>query len=254
MTDQDGKTGGLVEPHEHVSAEDSQLRLKASPREFALRQRIQLFLAEWLGYWVVLLIGRSMRWEVFGKQNYDEAVRRGKNFIVTFWHREIFPAVWYWRKRGMVVMVSQNFDGEFIARVIHRHGYATARGSSSRGAARVLVEMVRTLRQGLEAAVTPDGPHGPRFVAKPGVVQLARLSGACILCFHIVPRRSWVFRKSWDQTEFPKPFSRTAIFIAPPIEVPRHADDKQQEKYLETVQETLNQLVERGKEWLREEG
>ena len=223
------------------------------PRTFTFGQRFQLFLADWLGYLAVLLIGRSMRWEVFGKQNYDEAVRRGKNFIVTFWHREIFPAVWYWRKRGMVVMVSQNFDGEFIARVIHRHGYATARGSSSRGAARVLVEMVRTLRQGLEAAVTPDGPHGPRFVAKPGVVQLARLSGACILCFHIVPRRSWVFRKSWDQTEFPRPFSRAAIFIAPPIEVPRRAEEKQQEKCLETVQSTLDQLVERGKRWLKEE-
>jgi hypothetical protein len=239
---------------EPASGDDSQLRLKASPRTFTLGQRIQLFLADWVGYFVVLLIGRSMRWEVFGKQNYDEAVRRGKSFIVTFWHREIFPAVWYWRKRGMVVMVSQNFDGEFIARVIHRHGYATARGSSSRGASRVLVGMVRTLRQGLEAAVTPDGPRGPRFVAKPGVVQLARLSGACILCFHIVPRHTWVFRKSWGQTEFPKPFTRTAIFIAPPIEVPRHADEKQQAKYLQLVQSTLDQLVARGKEWLKEEG
>jgi hypothetical protein len=242
-----------MEAGKAASADDSQLRLKASPRTFTRWQRIQLFLADWIGYFVVLLVGRSLRWEVFGKQNYEEAVRRGRSFIVTFWHREIFPAVWYWRKRGMVVMVSQNFDGEFITRVIHRHGYSTARGSSSRGAARVLVEMVRTLRQGLEAAVTPDGPRGPRFVAKPGVVQLARLSGASILCFHIVPRRSWVFRKSWDQTEFPKPFTRTAIFIAPPIEVPRHADEKQQAKYLQAVQSTLDQLVARGKEWLKKE-
>ena len=111
------------------------------------------------------------------------------------------------------------------------------------------MEMVRTLRQGLEAAVTPDGPRGPRFVAKPGVVQLARLSGACILCFHIVPRRSWVFRKSWDQTEFPKPFTRTAIFIAPPIEVPRHADDKQQAKYLQRSRQrsiSLSRAVKSG--------
>jgi hypothetical protein len=114
--------------------------------------------------------------------------------------------------------------------------------------------MVRTLRQGLEAAVTPDGPRGPRFVAKPGVVQLARLSGASILCFHIVPRRTWVFRKSWDQTVFPKPFSPTAIFIAPPIEIPRHSDEKQQAQYLQLVQSTMDQLVVRGKGWLKEEG
>jgi lysophospholipid acyltransferase (LPLAT)-like uncharacterized protein len=250
---QDGTTREPEQAEEREATETPRLNLKAAPRTFTLWQRIQLFLAEWLGYLIVLLIGRSLRWEVYGKQNYDEAVRRGKSFIVTFWHREIFPAVWYWRKRGMVVMVSQNFDGEFITRVIHRHGYATARGSSSRGASRVLVEMVRTLRQGLEAAVTPDGPRGPRFVAKPGVVQLARLSGASILCFHIVPRGSWIFRKSWDQTEFPKPFSRTAIFIAPPIEVPRHADEKRQTQYLQQVQATMDQLVARGKEWLKEE-
>ena len=255
MANQKEQTREHLQSDAQASGDDSQLRLKASPPgTFTLGQRIQLFLADWMGYFVVLLIGRSLRWEVYGKQHYDEAVRRGKSFIVTFWHREIFPAVWYWRKRGMVVMVSQNFDGEFIARVIHRHGYATARGSSSRGASRVLVEMVRTLRQGLEAAVTPDGPRGPRFVAKPGVVQLARLSGASILCFHIVPRSSWVFRKSWDQTEFPKPFTRTAIFIAPPIEVPRHAGEKQQAQHLQLVQSTLDQLVARGKEWLKEVG
>ena len=102
MTDQDGKTGGLIEPHEHASADDSQLRLKASPREFTLRQRIQLFLAEWLGYWVVLLIGRSMRWEVFGKQNYDEAVRRGKKL-----HRHLLAP----RNLPRVVVLAQAGNG-----------------------------------------------------------------------------------------------------------------------------------------------
>jgi hypothetical protein len=249
MTDPDGKTGRGFEAGKPASAEKSRPPFAAQPRTFTRWQRIQLFLADWIGYFVVLAIGHSLRWEVFGKQNYDEVVRRGKSFIVTFWHRQIFPAVWYWRKRGMVVMVSQNFDGEFITRVIHRHGYATSRGSSSRGAARVLVEMVRTLRRGLEAAVTPDGPHGPRFIAKPGVVQLARLSGASILCFYIIPRRSWVFRKSWDQTEFPKPFTRIAIFIAPPIEVPRHVDQKRQAEYLQLVQATLDDLRRRAEQW-----
>ena len=115
--------------------------------------------------------------------------------------------------------------------------------------------MVRTLRQGLEAAVTHRMDRAARdFVAKlRRPLQLARLSGASILCFHIVPRSSWVFRKSWDQTEFPKPFTRTAIFIAPPIEVPRHADEKQQAQHLQLVQSTLDQLVARGKEWLKDE-
>jgi len=241
----------VIDASEPASGEESQLLLAANPRPFTRWQRLLIFFAGWIGYLAVLLIGRSLRWEVVGKGNYEAAVRRGKSFIVTFWHREIFSAIWYWRQRGMVVMVSQNFDGEYISRIIHRHGYATARGSSSRRASRVLVEMVRTLRKGLEAAVTPDGPRGPKFLVKPGVVQLARLSGASILCFHIVPRGSWLFRKSWDQTEVPKPFARTAIFIAPPIEVPRDIHDDEQAKYVAQVQATLDGLVKRGEEWLK---
>ena len=219
MTDESGKTRGLMEAGE-PAAEDSQLRLKASPRAFTFGQRVQLFLATWLGYFAVLLIGRSLRWEVFGKQNYEDAVRRGKSFIVTFWHREIFPAVWYWRQRGMVVMVSQNFDGEFISRVIHAHGYATARGSSSRGASRVLVEMVRTLRQGMEAAVTPDGPRGPRFVAKPGVVQLARLSGACIFASTSFPAVPGYSGKAGIRRSFPSPLRARPSLSPPPSKCP----------------------------------
>jgi hypothetical protein len=251
MNVQGGKSRTVIDASEPASGEESQLLLAANPRPFTRWQRLLIFFAGWIGYLAVLLIGRSLRWEVVGKGNYEAAVRRGKSFIVTFWHREIFSAIWYWRQRGMVVMVSQNFDGEYISRIIHRHGYATARGSSSRRASRVLVEMVRTLRKGLEAAVTPDGPRGPKFLVKPGVVQLARLSGASILCFHIVPRGSWLFRKSWDQTEVPKPFARTAIFIAPPIEVPRDIHDDEQAKYVAQVQATLDGLVKRGEEWLK---
>lgn len=250
MNEQGGNSRTVIDPSEAASGNETQLLLAANPRPFTRWQRLQIFFAGWIGYLAVLLIGSSLRWEVVGRGNYEAAVRRGKSFIVTFWHREIFSAIWYWRKRGMVVMVSQNFDGEYISRTIHRHGYATARGSSSRRASRVLVEMVRTLRKGLEAAVTPDGPRGPKFLAKPGVVQLARLSGASILCFHIVPRRSWVFPKSWDQTEVPRPFARTAIFIAPPIEVPRDISDEEQAKYVAQVQATLDKLVKRGEEWL----
>ena len=219
------------------------------PRVFTLWERVQLALISGIGYLAVLLIGRSLRWKVFGRENYEEASRLGKSFIVTFWHRQIFPAIWYWRKRRMVVMVSENFDGEYTSRVIRRYGYSTSRGSSSRGASRVLVEMIRALRQGWEAAVTPDGPRGPRFVAKPGVVQLAKHSGAAILCFHITPEKSWVLGRSWDQTEIPHPFSRTAIFIGPPIFVPPGADDEEQARALGKVQAALDGLARRGEAW-----
>lgn len=226
---------------ETASAED--------PRRFTLWQRLQIACVTWVGSLLVSLVGHTTRWEVFGWDNWESAHRAGKGLIYTFWHREIFASTWFWRNRGIVVMTSQNFDGEYIARIIRKHGYGAARGSSTRGAARALVEMVRCLRAGSDCAFTIDGPRGPRFVAKPGSVQLAKATGAAILCFHAAVRRAFVFRKSWDLTEFPLPFTRAATFIAPPIFVPRDADRAEQARKVQQVQETLDELRARAEQW-----
>ncbi len=149
-------------------------------------------------------------------------------------------------------MTSRNFDGEYIGRIIQMHGYGAARGSSSRGGARALVEMIRAIRKSRLAGFTVDGPRGPRHVAKPGVVLLAKATGAPILCFHIVPARASILRKTWDRTEIPHPFSRAAIFIAPPIAVNPDAGDEEQARKLREVQATLDELVSRGQEWKAE--
>jgi len=224
--------------------------LDENPRTFSLWQRVQIFIASWLGYFAVLLIGRSLRFEVHGWENWEAARQLGKGIIYTFWHREIFAATWFWRKRGTVVMTSQNFDGEYIARIIQRHGYGAARGSSSKGASRALVEMIRCHRAGRDTAFTIDGPRGPRFVAKRGSVLLSRATGAAILCFHIAVRKAFVFKKSWDQTQFPYPFSKAAVFIAPPIVVASNASDAEQDAKQQEVQSTLEGLRTRGEKWL----
>jgi lysophospholipid acyltransferase (LPLAT)-like uncharacterized protein len=224
--------------------------LEENPRAFTFWQRVQIAVASVVGYLAVLLVGRTLRFEVFGWENWGAARQLGKGLIYTFWHREILAATWFWRKRGIVVMTSRNFDGEYIARIIQRHGYGAARGSSSRGAGRALVEMIRCHRIGRDSAFTIDGPRGPRFVAKRGAVIVSRATGAAILCFHIAVRRAFVFRKSWDQTQFPYPFSQAAVFIAPPIVVPEGADDAEQERKQQEVQRTLDELRSRGEQWL----
>ncbi len=220
-------------------------------RTFSFWQRTQVFIATWAGYFAILFIGRTLRWEVIGWPNWEAARKNGKGLIYTFWHREIFAATWFWRKRGIVVMTSRNFDGEYIARIIQLHGYGASRGSSSRGAWRALGEMIRSHRQGLDTAFTIDGPRGPRFVAKRGSVLLAKATGASILCFHAAARRRFIFRKSWDQTEFPLPFSRAAVFIAPPIVVPRDASESLMDAKLQEVQASLEELRARAEKWQR---
>jgi lysophospholipid acyltransferase (LPLAT)-like uncharacterized protein len=226
------------------------VELEENPRAFTLWQRAQILGASVVGYLAVLVVGLTMRFEVFGWENWEAARQLGKGLIYTFWHREIFAATWFWRKRGIVVMTSRNFDGEYIARIIRWHGYGAARGSSSKGAGRALVEMIRCLRAGLDTAFTIDGPRGPRFVAKRGSVILSRASGAAILCFHVAVRKAFIFRKTWDQTQFPYPFSKAAVFIAPPIVVPEGADDAAQDAKQEEVQRTLDELRQRGEEWV----
>jgi lysophospholipid acyltransferase (LPLAT)-like uncharacterized protein len=222
-----------------------------NPRPLTRWQEFQIQIATVIGYFAVLLIGRSLRWTIQGWESFEAALATGKPPIFTFWHREIFSATWFWRRRGIVVMTSQNFDGEYIARIIHKYGYGAARGSSSRGAARALKAMIRVMRRGRPTAFTIDGPRGPRYVAKPGAVLLAKATGAPIICFHIAPRHAYTFRKSWDQFQIPYPFSAVAIFIAPPILVSRDSEEEEQAKKVAEVQAALDGLIRRGELWLK---
>jgi len=232
------------------SSPERAVRLRKNPHTFGAWQRVQILLASSLGYLAVLLVGRSLRWEVHGWENWEAATRLGKGLIYTFWHREIFSACWFWRKRGIVVMTSRNFDGEYIARIIRKHGYGAARGSSTRGAAQALTEMIDCLQNGQDAAFTIDGPRGPRYVAKRGSVMLSKASGAAILCFHVALRRAYIFRRTWDLTQFPYPFSQAAVFIAPPIVVAPQASGEEQARKLQQVQAALDELRRKGEEWV----
>jgi lysophospholipid acyltransferase (LPLAT)-like uncharacterized protein len=163
-------------------------------------------------------LGATLRWKVEGVEHWDTVVSSGRRPILAFWHARIFGGLQYFRGRGIVVITSQNFDGEWIARILPRFGFGTARGSTSRGGARALVHMRRALETGRPVAFTVDGPRGPARVAQPGAVWLAAATGSPILPFHIEADRYWT-APSWDRTQIPKPFSTVAIKIGEPIPI-----------------------------------
>ena len=167
-------------------------------------------------YPVVAGLTRTLRWKIEGAEHWDAVISSGHQPILALWHGRIFAGLHYFRNRGVVVITSQNFDGEWIARVLHRMGFGTARGSSSRGGARALVQMKRDLQQGRPAAFTLDGPRGPARVAQPGAVWLAGASGHPLLPFHLEADRYWSAR-SWDRHQIPKPFATVALTIGAPI-------------------------------------
>ncbi len=215
---------------------------------FSRTQRIKTYFLGWIGFVFIHLIGRTMRWESVGDGYLDEILNSGQRAIFTFWHGRIFPATYYWRNRGIVVMTSMNLDGEAIAQCIQRFGYGAARGSSSRGGLRALAEMIRFVRDGRHTAFTIDGPRGPRYIAKQGPVLLARKTGAAIFCFHISMQRRIQLR-SWDLFQIPLPFTRAIVLKAPPIWVTSDASEEQVRLIHDEMQRTLDDLREKGDAW-----
>ncbi|HVH55093.1 MAG TPA: lysophospholipid acyltransferase family protein [Vicinamibacterales bacterium] len=179
-------------------------------------RRLQASLIAFIAYPALAALCRTYRWKIQGAEQYDAAVASGKQPILALWHGRILPGLHYFRNRRIVVITSQNFDGEWIARILHRFGFGTARGSSSRGGARALVQMRRDLADGRPAAFTVDGPRGPARVVQRGVVFLAGATGHPILPYHIESDRHWTLN-SWDRTQIPKPFSTVALVMGEPM-------------------------------------
>ncbi len=176
------------------------------------------------GYRVVAGLGATLRWRAEGVERLEAVIRSGRQPIMAFWHGRILPATLYFARRGIVVITSENFDGEWIAGIIERFGYGTARGSTSRGGLRALLQLSRDMAAGKAAGFTIDGPRGPARVAQPGAVWLAKATGNPVVPFHIEADRFWTVN-SWDRTLIPKPFATVAIAVGEPLEVPADAGD-----------------------------
>ena len=150
---------------------------------------------------------------------------------------------------GIVVMNTTAFDGQWTRKVIEWLGFGTAQGSSSRGGLRGLAVMAKRIEEGKDCAFTIDGPRGPRYVAKPGPVMLARRTGCPVTVFHIGVEHGKTFEKTWDHFLFPRPFSRAVIVFAPPIEVPQDADAAALEAKHNEMQRELERVRDIAESW-----
>jgi len=164
--------------------------------------------------------------------------------VMGFWHGRILPATFYFRRRGIVVITSENFDGEWIARIIERFGYGTARGSTSRGARKAMLQLVKGMKAGRPAGFTLDGPRGPARVAQPGALWLASATGNPLLPFHLEASSHWSLR-SWDRTQIPKPFSTVALVVGEPMDVEQSASAETLEHARVELERRLRLLEER---------
>jgi lysophospholipid acyltransferase (LPLAT)-like uncharacterized protein len=164
------------------------------------------------------LIAGSWRISTQHEERWRSLYEARRPIVYLLWHEALLPLLWHHRRQGVVIVVSENRDGQYLSDFARVLGYRSVRGSSSRGAARALLGAVRELQSGCSVAFTPDGPRGPRRELKPGVVAAAQRGGGVIVPVHARADRAWRL-DSWDQFLIPKPGARVTVTYGRPFEV-----------------------------------
>ncbi len=186
-------------------------------------------------------VGRSLLFQIEGQEHVQGCRSRGQPVIFAHWHRWILPLAYLHRRQGIVVLVSDHRDGEYITSVIEQMGFATARGSSTRGGTKGLKALVRAGREGRDMGITPDGPRGPALACKPGALVAAQLSGAPIVPIAVESAGVWQL-ESWDRFVFPKPFAAVRVRYGAPHYVPRDANEADFLGHARAIEDALNVL------------
>jgi lysophospholipid acyltransferase (LPLAT)-like uncharacterized protein len=207
-------------------------------QSWAIRARV--FVVSAIGWPIIEALAGTWTYRVTGLEHLKAIEAAGHVPILAFWHGRVLAGLPYFRNRGIIVITSENFDGEWIARIIAKFGYGTARGSSSRGGARALVQLRQAVRAGHPVAFTVDGPRGPARVAQPGAVWLAGATGHPVLPFHVEADRSRTAR-SWDRHQLPKAGATIRVAIGAPLYV-ANTDEATVEAARQELEARLNAL------------
>jgi len=198
--------------------------------------------ASWLGALLLTLLGLTWRVERVGTAEREARRQAGERWIFALWHARLLPLTFLHRHWGVGVLISQHRDGELIARIVERLGYATGRGSSTRGGEEGARDMLRLAEEGRILAITPDGPRGPAEKVKPGLVYLASRTGYVIVPVAASTRQAWRLR-SWDGFRVPRPFARVLVGYGPPIAIPTRLDDHETEAWRVRIQGAIEDIT-----------
>jgi lysophospholipid acyltransferase (LPLAT)-like uncharacterized protein len=167
---------------------------------------------------IIWAVGWTTRKTLINWNVLESLQQRGQPYILCVWHNTVLYFISVLAPLKLGVMISRSRDGEDITWISERFGWLTVRGSPAEGGMRALREMMRALEQGQSVVITSDGPKGPVYKVKPGIIALARHKRMPILPVAYSAPRRWEFG-SWDRMRLPKPFSRTVVWVGDPIDV-----------------------------------
>ncbi len=199
-----------------------------------LRRKLVLWLAVNFGWLLFKTLRMLVRVDSEGREKLEGLRSDGRSVLIAIWHGRLLLPILQHVNEGITPMISQSRDGEMITRTVEKLGFRSIRGSTSRGGKEAMLAMIKLLKNpGEVAAIMPDGPRGPRHRLKPGVVQIARESGAVILPMTWSAKRPIQFG-SWDRFQLWRPFSRALVLYGDPIECPADGDFRKQCQQVET--------------------
>ena len=205
------------------------------------------------------LSGVLQAWFATLRYRWDEAVPGTtphtmdgrEKFIFTFWHETLLIPAMAYQRQNIHMLISQHADGELIAQICRHLGIRVTRGSTSRGGAAALREMIALSRHS-HLAITPDGPRGPRRIAQVGAVKLASETGLAIVPCGFASHRCWR-AASWDRFVVPYPGSPCVGVSGPPLWVPRGLDRGELEHYRLRLECALLEVTARAESWATRE-
>lgn len=203
-----------------------------------------------LGAWLLALLAASLRWKkvVLQFEPKPESEHHPRLFVL--WHNRQLMAPYVYNnllpvqmRSELHALTSEHHDGRLIAMALEYNGMKNVAGSSTRGGKKALLRLIRILREEKAVAVTPDGPRGPIYQLKPGILKLAQASGLSIYSFAYGVKHAWRF-KSWDKMILPKPFSPAVAVFSGPIKVPEQASREELDRLAATIENELCRITE----------
>jgi len=215
-----------------------------------LKDNLMLFFASIIGPVLIFLLGKTLRIKWIGEGNLDPIRKNQGQVIYAFWHGRMLILSYSQRWQKIHVLISQHRDGELIARIIGRLGFASVRGSTTRGGTKAIFEMTKKGTCGYDLAITPDGPRGPKFRVQPGTTYIAQRSQMPIIPITNSAKSRWTL-SSWDGFLIPKPFSKAVIIIGEPIYVPLKSTPQELEEKREKLEKRLVELTQKADSYFR---
>jgi hypothetical protein len=209
------------------------------------KKKCVIWLGPWFAYWVVRILGWTMRFEHLFMEVHRSFIEKGTPAIGAFWHGRLLmmPVMYRVTGRKLSFLVSPHRDGQVIGKVAERFGYNAILGSSTRRGVSALRQMVKVLEEGQDLAIVPDGPRGPRFQVQMGVIELAKLTKRPIVPLSFSASKKKTFQ-TWDRFVLPYPFSKGVFIWGEPVTIDPKGDEAHLEEKRLLLEQRLNELTE----------